>query len=354
MNIRRYRYLARPLAIAAGAGVSSGLLYSLISQGSAPGLMLSFLAPLPIMLAMLGFGRMVGLVSLATACVAVAVLVPVVAPRIPDSSILDITARTTLSFAFMLGAPALWLSYLASMSRPRGQSQWQPTAPSTTTYLREYIPVERIVTACVAIAATVVVGGVIVVVLRHGSLDSALDQVAAELTPILEEMISSSTRIPSGTDVPRMARMIVAASAPFAAGMLFLVLMLDLWLAAKIARLSGRLQRPWPDIAVELQIPRPYGILLGAAFATIFLGGPAAVIAAVVAVVLAAAFALQGLAVLHVVSRGWQARGLMLWIVYGLLVALLPSGLSPLLCTVLGLVESLHSFRNTGAAPPKT
>ncbi len=354
MNFRRYRYLAGPLAIGAGAGLSSGVLYSLMSQGSVPGLMLSFLAPLPIMLAMLGFGRMVGIVSLVCACVAVALLVPVVAPRVPGTSVLDTTARTALSFAFMFGAPALWLAYLASMSRPSGQSQWQPTAPNTTTYLREYVPVERIVTACVAIAATVVVVGVIVVVLRFGSLDRAVDQVASELAPILEQMISSSTRIPAGTDVPRMARLMVVASAPVAAAMLFLVLLIDLWLAAKIARLSGRLQRPWPDIALELQVPRPYGILLGAAFATTFLGGPAAVIASIVAVVIAMAFALQGLAVLHVVSRGWPARGLFLWLVYGLLLALLPSGLSPLLCTVLGLVESLHSFRNRGAAPPKT
>lgn len=353
MNIRQYRYLAGPLAIAAGAGLSSGLLYSLMSQGTVPALMLSFLAPLPIMIAMLGFGRVVGIVSLAAACVAVAVLVPIVAPRVAGTSVLDTTARATLSFAFMLGAPALWLSYLASMSRPRGQAQWQPTAPSTTTYLREYVPVERLVTACVAIAATVVVLGVIIIVLRHGSLDRAVDQVASELAPILEEMLGSGARLPAGNDPQRLARMIVLASAPVAAGMLFLVLLLDLWLAGKVAQLSGRLQRPWPDVAVELQIPRPYGLLLGAAFATTFLGGPAAVIASVVAMVIAMAFALQGLAVVHVVSRGWQARGLVLWLMYGALVALLPSGISPLLCTMLGLVESLHSFRNRGAAPPK-
>lgn len=353
MNIRQYRYLVGPMAIAAGAGFASALLYSLMSQGTLLAAALACLAPLPIMIAMLGFGRLVGIVSLVAAFLAVAVLVPYFGPRIADSSVLDTTSRAVLSFAFMLGAPALWLSYLASMSRPRGQAQWQATAPSSASYLREYVPVERLVTACVAIAATVVVLGVIIVVLRHGSLDVAVDRVASDLAPILEDMLGSRPRLPAGYDAQSMARMIVLASAPVAAGTLFLVLMLNLWLAGKVTQLSGRLQRPWPDIARELQMPAPYGLLLGVAFATTFLGGPPALIASIVATVIAAAFALQGMAVAHVVSRRWIARGLVLGLMYGVVLLLMPSSL--LLFALLGLVESHYSFRNRSAAtPPQT
>jgi hypothetical protein len=352
MSISRYRYLVGPLAVGTGAGLASGLLYSLMSQGTMLAAALACLAPLPIMIAMLGFGRLVGIVSLVTAFLAVAALIPYFGPHIDGSSVVDTTSRAALSFAFMLGAPALWLSYLAAMSRPRGQSQWQATVPSAASYSREYVPVERMVTASVAIAATVVVLGVIVIVLRHGSLDLAVDRIASELAPILEDMIGTSVRLPAGYDARSMARMLVLASAPVAAGMLFLVLVLNLWLAGRVTQLSGRLQRPWPDIAQELQIPRPYGLLLGVAFATTFLGGPPALIASIVGTVLAAAFALQGLAVAHVVSRRWKARMLVLWLMYGVVMLLMPSSLA--LLAVLGLFESLYSIRSrTAATPPK-
>ncbi len=350
MSIGRYRYLVGPLAVGAGAGLASGVLYSLMSQATLLAAALASLAPLPIMIAMLGFGRLVGVVALVAAVVAVAVLVPPVGTQ--SAGGLDTPTRAALSFAFMLGAPALWLSYLASMSRPRGQAQWQTTAPSTTSYLREYVPVERVLTASVAIAATVVVLGVIIVVMRHGSLDLAVDHLASELTPMLEDVVGSSPRLPAGYDARRMATWLVLASAPVAAGTLFLVLLLNLWLAAKVTQLSGRLQRPWPDIAQEILIPPPYGVLLGVAFATTFLGGPPALIASIVAVVLAAAFALQGLAVVHVVSRGWKARGLVLWVMYGGVVLLMPSSL--LVLALLGLVESVYSLRSRRAPrPPK-
>jgi hypothetical protein len=354
MNLRQYGHLALPSAIGVGAGLSAALLYGLASQGTLIAGALACLAPLPIMIGMLGFGRLVGAIALAAACIAVALLLPGMERQVETASGFDSAGRAALGFAIMLGMPALWLSYLASMSRLPGQSQWQATATPSSTPFREYASVERIVTAAVAIAATVVVLGVLVLVLRHGSLDQAVDRIATEIAPMIEEMLASKPPLPAGYDSSKVARMIVVASPPVAGGMLFLVLILNLWLAAKVARLSGRLPRPWPDVAKELVVPRPYGLLLGAAFATTFLGGPAAVIASVVAMVLAAAFALQGLAVVHVVSRGWQARSLVLWIMYGAFLAFMPSGIPLLLCTLLGLVESLHSFRSRRAAtPPK-
>jgi hypothetical protein len=352
MNIRRYRYLVWPLAIATGAGLASGLLYSLMTRGSVLAAAFASLSPLPIMIAMLGFGRMVGFVSLVAAFLAVSVLVPYLGASIGEPGAFDTTPRAAMIFAFMLGGPALWLSYLASLSRPRGQARWQATAP-TTTYLREFVPVERMLTASVAITATVVVSGVIIIVLRHGSLDQAVDRLASELVPVVEDMLGTSRSLPPGVDARIMARMSVLAIAPVTAGFLFLVLLLNLWLAGKVTLLSGRLQRPWPDVALELLIPRPYGLLLGLACATTFLGGAPALIASIVAVVLAMAFVLQGLAVVHVVTRGWKIRGLVLGLLYGVTMFLTPSSL--VLLALLGLIESLYSFRNrTAATPPKT
>jgi hypothetical protein len=329
-----------PAVIAIGAGLASGLLYSLLGQGTSLASALSSLSPLPIMIALLGFGRLVGLGALVAAVATVAIVVPVFGPRTDG---LGTALRATLSFCFMLGLPALWLSYLASAA----------VSPSAST--TDKVPLERILTAGIAIATTVVVLGLVVLVLRHGSLDLAVDRTAAQFATVLDETLASRLQLPEGFDTRHLARMIVLASAPVAAGMLFLVLMLDLWLAGKLTRLSGRLPGSWPDVARELSIPRPYGLLLAAAFATTFLGGSAALIASVVAMVVAAAFALQGLAVVHVFSRDWDFRGLMLGIFYGgvlLLTAVFP--FTPFLFTLLGLVESHYCFRNRKAAtPPK-
>jgi hypothetical protein len=352
MNIRRYRHLAGPAAIAAGAGLAAGLLYSLLGQGTVFAMALAGLAPLPIMIATLGFGRRIGIFSLVAAIVVLAGLAPVVAPSESDVGGLEASLRAALGFLFMLGLPALWLSFLVTTSRPRRLSPWETNAASATGFSRDFVPVERLVTACVAIAATIAVIGVIIVVMRHGSLDLAIDHVASELTPLLEEMIRNDMNVPSGYDAPTMAKMIVLASAPVAAGLLFLDLLFNLWLAAKVTFLSGQLARPWPDIAGDLKVPRPYGLLLGVAFATIFVGGPAGLIASIVGAVLAAAFALQGLAVVHFVSRDWKARRLMLAIIYGAAPLLIPFWF--FLFVLLGLVESLYSFRNRKAAtPPK-
>lgn len=335
--------LVGPAVIAIGAGLASGMLYSLLGQGTSLASALSSLSPLPIMIAMLGFGRLVGLGALVAAMATVALLVPLVGPRIAGADGLDTALRATLSFGFMLGLPALWLSYIASMAASPGASATGG------------VPLERILTAGIAIATTIVLLGLVVLVLRHGSLELAVDRIATQFATVLDEMLASRLKLPEGFDTRQMARMIVLASAPVAAGMLFLVLMLDLWLAGKLTRLSGRLQLPWPDIARELSVPRPYGLLLAAAFATTFLGGSAALIASVIAMVVAAAFALQGLAVVHVFSRGWDFRGLMLGIFYGgvlLLTAVFP--FTPFLFTLLGLVESHYCFRNRKAAtPPK-
>lgn len=352
MKINGYRFLAGPVAVAAGAGVASGLLYSLMGKGTPLAAALVGLVPLPIMIAILGFGVSVGVIALVFGCVAVALFAPVVGPDIAGASVLDTVWRTVASFAFMLGVPALWLGYLASRPHRRDAAAAPDVPPSDASAATAYASVEQMVTAAIAIATTIVVLGIAVVVLRQGSLELVIDRIVTDLTPLLDELIERRMRLPAGYDAQSLARMIVLASAPVAAGMLFLVLTLNLWLAGKATRLSGRLQRPWPDVAFELRIPRPYGLLLGAAFATTFVGGAAALIASILAMVLAAAFALQGLAVVHVFSRGRPGSGFLLWIMYGGILVLMPW--SFLLFALLGIVESLYSFRNLRAAmPPK-
>ncbi len=56
---------------AVGAGLASAVLFSLVTQGTVIAIALAYLSPLPIMIAMIGFGRAAGLVASALATLAV-------------------------------------------------------------------------------------------------------------------------------------------------------------------------------------------------------------------------------------------------------------------------------------------
>jgi hypothetical protein len=86
-------------------------------------------------------------------------------------------------------------------------------------------------------------------------------------------------------------------------------LVLNLWLAAKIAAISGLLQRPWPDVT-STGLPPMTLVALSVALAFCFVGGTAGNLSQIVAAALMMAYVLMGLAVLHTVTgvrkAGWS------------------------------------------------
>ena len=61
-----------------------------------------------------------------------------------------------------------------------------------------------------------------------------------------------------------------------------MTLTLNLWLAAKVAATSGRLQRPWPDLMHGTSLPPMTLVALCVALAFCFTSGLPAMLAAVV------------------------------------------------------------------------
>jgi hypothetical protein len=100
---------------------------------------------------------------------------------------------------------------------------------------------------------------------------------------------------------------------PPAAAVLTMVTQLgNLWLAGRVARTSGRLMRPWPDLA-GLNFPRGTIVLFGAALAiAALMGGFVGLIAETLSATLIMAFAIAGLAVVHAITRGASGRSLVL------------------------------------------
>src|SRR5450830_1785159 len=90
--------------IGIGAGAAAALLFASVTSGSWLSIVLFYLAPLPIMIAGLGWSHWAALSAALTGALA-----------------LGVVFGTVFFFAFLAGAgiPAWWLGYLAMLARPR-------------------------------------------------------------------------------------------------------------------------------------------------------------------------------------------------------------------------------------------
>jgi hypothetical protein len=334
--------LGTPYAAAVGAGLASAILFSLVSQATAVALALAYLSPLPIMIAVLGFGRGAGLLATAVATLTVFGIAFVQQPLEGRGGALDAAALSGATFAVSLGLPALWLSILSALSRPKGSSSWSITTVAGRSFARDYCPLERLLAYGVAISAAITVVATILVVFRHGGFQASLELADAAVAPVLEGLMRE-TSLPRGIDPQSVARLLVLSAPPAVAASTLLMLMLNLWLAGRVAEVSGHLPRPWPDISHELGLPRIYALAFVAAAAASFFGGFAGLISAIVAATLGMGFALQGLAVIHDLSREAKFRALLLILIYiGLALLIWP--LVPL--ALIGLADSAFSLRD--------
>jgi hypothetical protein len=130
------------------------------------------------------------------------------------------------------------------------------------------------------------------------------------------------------------------APAGFPAGPM-IMLTGNLWLAGKIARTSGRLNRPWPDLKATALPPMTL-VALCVAIAFCFTGGLLSILAKVVTGALLTAYALTGLAVLHTLTLASSNRLVWLVLSYAVTIVLI----WPLfIMAVLGLADAVFGFR---------
>ncbi|MDQ0510148.1 DUF2232 domain-containing protein [Ancylobacter amanitiformis] len=294
--------------IALGAGAASALLVASVATGSALAVPLFYLAPLPVLIVGLGWSQLAALIAASAAAVAIGLFLGV-----------------ELLFAYIagVGLPAYVLAYLVLMAR-----QERPDGPL------EWFPVGRIVLAaailgCLAVAALIpLVAG------------SFADYQAA-LRSLFEAMFAENPNAASD-DTQRLIDLLITVMPPAAAVVTMLTQVGNLWLAAHVARVSGRLVRPWPDLAA-ITVPRGAvalvaGAILGGMLADGFIG----LICELLGATLLMAFAFIGLAVIHWVTRGAAGRTLVIATVW---IAALTLGWPFAVLAVLGIVETLFGIR---------
>jgi Predicted membrane protein (DUF2232) len=300
-----------------GAGVASALLFASVASGSALALVLFELAPLPILIAALGWNHWAGLFA---GFVAAASL----------GTILGFEFFT--AFLVSIALPAWWLSYLSMLARP--------VAANGSTNL-EWYPVGRLVLWMAVIGA----GFVILAIFSLGSdkeaFQAALRAAFEQAVRIQAQLPPDSPESPLGPDSDRLIGFLVAIL-PLAAAMIATVVsVFNLWLAGRIVRVSGRLHRPWPDLTAWT-LPSFTPALVAAAIAGSFLPDLVGFLSGIMAASLLTAYAILGFAVLHSITRGHGSRGFTLAGAYGASIVLVWPVLA---MSLLGLADAVFNIR---------
>ena len=192
------------------------------------------------------------------------------------------------------------------------------------------------------------IGGAIVIIAML-SLGGDLDTFRAALRSGLERMLKMPGS-PGGAaartaEPSRLIDFLVAALPPAAAVLTTITSMVNLWLAERIVKVSGRLRRPPSDLSA-MQFPVYAPPVVALAIAGSFLPGIFGISAGVLAASLLMAYAILGFAVLHSITRGSNGRSFTLGGVY---VAVIVFGWPVLLMTLIGLADTAFDLRGRAA-----
>jgi hypothetical protein len=304
--------------IGIGAGAAAALLFASVTSGAWLSIPLFYLAPLPIMLAGLGWSHWAALIAALTGALALAV-----------------AFGPVFFFSFLAGAglPAWWLGYLAMLARPLGNGGAAAL---------EWYPPGRLV-----VWAAVLGGLVVVVAIPNFGFDA--ESFRAGLRQALTHILRVDTEVPTNaplttpgvSNTSRLVDFLVAAIPPAAAVLATITNVLNLWLAARIVTFSGLLKRPWPPLAA-MTFPRTLAAALAIAVALSFVGSLIGIVAGVVSASLLMAYGVLGFAVLHAITRGMASR---IFLLGGVYAAVLVLGWPVLALCLLGLIDAAIDLR---------
>jgi len=311
------------LLIGIAAGAAAALLFASIASGSVLSVLLFYLAPLPILIAAIGWSHLAGLVASLSAAAA-----------------LGLVFGSIFLVAFLIGVglPAWWLGYLALLARP---AAGHPSGPL------EWYPPGRLVLWTAGLGAGVVTLGILKLGVDADTFRASLGHAFETILRVQMQLAPDAPLVIPGVVSPsRLIDFLVAAIPPAAAVLATITNLTNLWLAARVVKVSGRLKRPWPDLA-EIVFPARLAVVLAAATAASFLSGLAGIAAGVLTATLLTAYAILGFAILHKITGGMAGRGFVLAGVYA---AVGVFGWPVLVMMLLGLADAVLDVRGRVAA----
>lgn len=312
------------ILIALAAGLASATMFASIISGALISLVLFYLAPLPLMVAALGWGSATALIGGVIAALGLGVVFGI---------------PYTAAFALTIALPAWWLGHLTLLARPvSNDPQLANLAP-----VLDWYPTGRILAWAAVFACITTISALL-------TLGSDADTINATLRRGLTHIMGKRASVPSG-EADRVVDALVAIAPGAATIIAMMTLTLNLWLAAKITTTSGRMKRPWPDLRTTT-LPRMILVALLVAVALCFTGGLLALIAQIASSALLMAYAITGFAVLHTVTQAFSGRAFVLGAAYA---ATLFIGWPLIGMISLGLADAVFGIRQaywTRRGPP--
>jgi hypothetical protein len=314
--------------IAIAAGCASALMFASIVSGALISLLLFYLAPLPLMMAALGWGPLSATIGGIAAAIGLGAIFGL---------------PYCIAFVITVALPAWWLGHLALLGRPIDNGAASGNGASPVAPALEWYPVGRILLWITAFAALTTMAALL-------TLGTDAAAITGALRRGLLRIIGPRDAAPTGEAEQWIDALVTIAPAA-AAIVAMMTLTLNVWLAAKITATSGRLHRPWPDLK-SAELPPMTLAALCVAIAFCFTGGLVAIPAQIVTAALMMAYALIGFAVLHTLTLALKSRALWLSSSYAIVVVF---GWPVLAMVVLGLADALLGIRQRfmrGRPPP--
>jgi predicted membrane protein DUF2232 len=314
--------------IALAAGSASALMFASIISGALISLLLFYLAPLPLMVAALGWGPLCATIGGIVAAIGLGAIFGL---------------PYCIAFAVTVALPAWWLGHLALLGRSVSAGVTPGNGASPVAPDLEWYPVGRILLWISGFAALTTMAALLTLGTDPAAITGALRRGLLRML--------SPREVASTGEAEKWIDAVVTVAPAAAAIVAMMTLTLNLWLAAKITATSGRLHRPWPDLKSAALPPMTLAALC-VSIAFCFTGGLLAILALIVTAALMVAYALTGFAVLHTLTLALKSRALWLGCTYAVMVVF---GWPVLAMVVLGLADAIFGFRERylrGRPPP--
>jgi hypothetical protein len=316
------------ILIALAAGSASALMFASIVSGALISLLLIALAPLPLMVAALGWGPLCATIGGIGAAIGLGAIfgLPI-----------------CIGFALTAALPAWWLGHLALLGRPTTNGVSSGNGASPIAPDLEWYPIGRLLLWISAFAALTTMATMLTLGTDAAAITGALQRGVFRILGVRDAASS-------GANEQWIDALVAIAPAAAAIGAM-MTLTLNFWLAAKITATSGQLTRPWTDLK-SAALPSMTLAASSAAVALCFTGGLPAILAQIVTATLMLAYAFIGFAVLHTLTLAVKSRALWLGCTYAIVLAFS----WPVLAIVaLGIADAVFGFRQRylqGRPPP--
>jgi hypothetical protein len=310
------------LLIALAAGLASAMMFASIVSGALISVLLFYLAPLPLMVAGLGWGPLSAAVGGISAATGLGLMFGM--PYL-------------VAFVVTVAIPAWWLGHLCLLGRAVTEGGPALNGKPAIAPVMEWYPVGRVLLWIAGFATVTTISALL-------TLGTDSDTILGVLKQVLQRAVSSGEAVPDAPVNANTAKVVdaLAIIAPAAAGIVaIMTLTLNLWLAAKITATSGQLRRSWPDLK-SAALPPMTLVALALALALAFVGGLVAIFGQIASATLMMAYALTGFAALHTLTLGMKSRTLWLSSAYAVVMVF---GWPILALVGLGLADAFFGFR---------